>query len=85
MALVLAARVAVIRAASTALLVTLWLAPGGVGSATSRMRVMLFDGLCWLVLALAFGFMQAREMRRAPAQVVAGAVPLRPARSTRAG
>jgi hypothetical protein len=78
-ALVVAARVAIVRAASTALLVTLWLAPRGVDSATSRMRVMLFDGLCWVALALAFGVMQARGMRRAPAHVVA--VPLRPARA----
>jgi hypothetical protein len=85
MALVVAARVAVVRGASTALLVTLWLAPGGVGSATSRMRVMLFDGLCWVALALAFALMQARGIRRASAQVVADAVPLRPVRSAPAG
>jgi hypothetical protein len=85
MALVVAARVAVIRGASTALLVTLWLAPGGVGSATSRMRVMLFDGLCWIALAVAFGVMQSRGMRRAPAEVVAAAVRLRPVRSAPGG
>jgi hypothetical protein len=85
LALVVAARLAVIRGASTALLVTLWLAPGGVGSATSRMRVMLFDGLCWIALALAFGVLQAHRMRRAPAQLVAGAVPLRPVRSAPGG
>ena len=64
MALALASRIAVVRAASTALLVTLWLAPGGIGSATSRMRVMLFDGLCWVVLALAFGVLGARMRAR---------------------
>ena len=85
LALVVAARMAIVRAASTALLVTLWLAPRGVDSATSRMRVMLFDGLCWIVLALAFGVMQARRARRAPAQVVADVVPLRPAHSAPGG
>jgi hypothetical protein len=84
-ALVVAARVAVLRAASTALLVTLWLAPRGVDSATSRMRVMLFDGLCWVVLALAFGIMQARRTRRAAVTVAADAVPLRPAHSAPGG
>jgi hypothetical protein len=63
MALQLASRISVVRAASTALLVTLWLAPLGIGSATSRMRVMLFDGLCWVVLALAFGVMAWRRVR----------------------
>jgi hypothetical protein len=76
MALVVASRVAVVRAASTALLVTLWLAPGGVGSATSRMRVMLFDGLCWVAVALAFGVMQARRLRSRSPVDARGPVPL---------
>ncbi len=82
-ALGIASRLAIVRAASTALLVTLWLAPGGVGSATSRMRVMLFDGLCWFAMALAFAAMHARRARaRTPALAARDSLSLRPVESS---